>query len=599
MGNAASEICLEANAFMLEAQKISENGCLVAKAARLYLQASEIDIYLAAPYLGLAVIAYASGDQKQAVGLLMRAQSLEPYNLEGAKLLRQFKKQAPEAPLKKSKITALNTPDLSQSISFETAPHKASPPKRIRCTLSLQQAAEQDSEQVMLLQKSLQAIGLALESNGVFDKSTFKAVQKYQYKLKMPVTGIADKRLAQHLNRILDKLDQDPEYFKTSPKTAVENTAESAEPLTEESPTKLGSDLGSANLKDKLSSGAEVQLLQETLDALGFDVDINWQFDAKTSRAIRSIQSQNKLPLTGWVDQKTRAFLNPLIQVAIRQKEELEALLTKVQTYWESQALQAQGFWKDVLFSALKKCFQKCEQATGELFEALDFPEKPLITQTIACKGQLGTISQGELISRVQRLFLEQGIDLKQTGIFDLQSVVALRHFLQSEQLPLSDTIGPQLWPEFNRRLEQVYAKERIRETLILCFREWCQFRQTDYFQSIQDAIEQSIFPLLEQQELPPLTQNLGPPGRYGKLSEGLEVAVLQQILNQLGYACDQSSQFDRSTQLALRQFQTEHKLPLTGMVAEKSRELLNANLKLHISTKLIKRPADCLIGGK
>lgn len=73
------------------------------------------------------------------------------------------------------------------------------------------------------------------------------------------------------------------------------------------------------------------------------------------------------------------------------------------------------------------------------------------------------------------------------------------------------------------------------------------------------------------------LSADLGPLGRPQRISEGDEVLLLQWMLREQGHDLPDSGRYDPATALAVRNFQRQHKLPLTGEVDARTREKLNA----------------------
>lgn len=549
----AHALCQAAENCLHKAQTLLDNGPLVAEAATLYLQATELDPDSVLPYLGLACIGYAMGDQAQSVGLLMQAQALEPHNLKVAQLLQRFQKKAPPAPPPTQSVRSLNPGVLLASVSFDT-PNPT--PERLAQAIGLAPHAIQSGPQVALLQTALQAIGFSLAVTDSFDGPTLKALQAYQYKLKRPVTGVSDAVIHQHLNRVLDKLATDPDYFHTP------SEPESPPPPDISQPQLLVTDLGPAPLKGKVHSGPEVRLLQETLDALGFSVANTGDYDAQTSQAVRAFQRQQKLPLTGWVDGKTRSTLNPLITLAINRKEHQQALKTEIQAYWHTQGYAPSLLWEHVLEQTLKQLMNG-EDRPDTPPPLPPWRDKPLIQQVLGSPGEHHTLSEGPLITRLQELLQAQGMVVKVTHHFDLQTLVALRQFLTALGLPAHDRVDASNWGPINALLVAQYARETIRETLYEQLYKGGQWSP----EKLHQTLAQQLFPLLEQTQLPPLTQELGPPGRYGKVSSGIEVGILQYRLQQAGYECPVTLAFDAPTQAALKTWQLAHQLTPTGMV--------------------------------
>ncbi len=566
----AQSLCQQARVCLLESHQIEENGTLLAEAGTLYLQAVHQDPTLAEPYLGLAMISYSAGQQPQALALLRQAQELEPYNLKAQQMLRRMQKQAAPAPFKK---TAVRVVERFETVEPQATlfPVKTAP--RIQDNLGQQKGCVQAGPQINLLQQALQALGFELELNGSFDRKTLKALQAYQYRLKQPVTGCTDSKLNQRLNQILERLESDPDFFKSKDQTAP--SGEAAEILSdteagEPNPVKLSHSLGPEGVKGCVTRGPEVRLLQETLVALGFSLEMTWQFDPATSRAVRLFQSRHRIPLTGQVDQKTRDTLNPLIEVSLRTRECLEDMRNLIQQYWLDQGflpVAEADIWGRVCESFLTELLAPFY---GEELESIDFPTfrpKPLIEQTLGSKDLAEAISEGEIIRRLQEMLLAQGQTLQVTGQFDLQTLVALRKALQALNLPPDETVHAGNREIFNHLLKQQYERESIREQLLLKVKDWCHVCQIPWHRGLQQQLETRIFPLLERKRLPAMTREPGPPGRQGKVSSGPEVAILQYLLVRAGQACVLSGQFDPQTQKALKSWQRAQHLPESGLV--------------------------------
>lgn len=77
-----------------------------------------------------------------------------------------------------------------------------------------------------------------------------------------------------------------------------------------------------------------------------------------------------------------------------------------------------------------------------------------------------------------------------------------------------------------------------------------------------------------------PCKSTLGPAGRPGNVSKGVEVSNLQKFLTAVGFTVPASGDFDKKTQQALLLFQDMHKLKVTGVVGAETRKLINDILK-------------------
>ena len=65
--------------------------------------------------------------------------------------------------------------------------------------MSNQAGCVSEGPQVSLLQKALVAKGFPIVINGKFDKKTFKALQTFQFKLKLPVSGTTDAKRSMNI----------------------------------------------------------------------------------------------------------------------------------------------------------------------------------------------------------------------------------------------------------------------------------------------------------------------------------------------------------------------------------------------------------------
>ena len=62
------------------------------------------------------------------------------------------------------------------------------------------------------------------------------------------------------------------------------------------------------------SQGADVERLQQDLSALGYEVEINSNFDTNTEAAVKQFQQQHKLKVDGVVGAETGRQLGMVLQ---------------------------------------------------------------------------------------------------------------------------------------------------------------------------------------------------------------------------------------------------------------------------------------------
>ncbi|MEZ0372790.1 MAG: peptidoglycan-binding domain-containing protein, partial [Candidatus Sericytochromatia bacterium] len=113
---------------------------------------------------------------------------------------------------------------------------------------------------------------------------------------------------------------------------------------------------------------------------------------------------------------------------------------------------------------------------------------------------------------------------------------------------------------------------------------------------ALEARIHEELRQLLEEAVLPIRCQ-LGPLQRQGLQHIGPDVLLLKCFLIQEGHELEADLAFDAATAQALRSFQKEHKLPLSGWVDARTLDFIN-QLRRQLGTASIpeQAPAEDLI---
>ena len=112
----AKEKCLQADSLMHKALKSENNSPLVQKALDLYTEASKLAPRMVDPYLGIAYIAYSLGDLNQAIGLLNKANKLEPNESRIVRMLEELSSE-----YSKNKLSGVISKQSGKSLSEKLA----------------------------------------------------------------------------------------------------------------------------------------------------------------------------------------------------------------------------------------------------------------------------------------------------------------------------------------------------------------------------------------------------------------------------------------------------------------------------------------------
>lgn len=368
-------------------------------------------------------------------------------------------------------------------------------------------------------------------------------------------------------------------------------------------PNSLVSDLGPEQ-SDKISRGREVEMLQRALQKLGHTVMVSGLYDRPTYAAVRAVQSLYKLPVTGMVDAATREKLNPIVKVVLAEQAAMAKLLSLSRGFAEALGRELNDFQSQMsaeLSELMLSLVQEFPVEVEEEVTAPDpaFPPREPLTSRLGNMGQMGIVSKGEEVRRVQQILHMLGYPVKIHDQFDLQTFSELSRFQLEQKLPISGIVEGPTRDRMNQLLEPVYLEEAIYESLLRELRTLQQelgLKKWPTIEKRREALTKVMVEMLKTGRLPEipsevamyfqLQSELGPSNRPGKVSHGREVRLLQQALRKLGYnKIEVNGNYDQETYAAVRSVQISKKLPMTGMVDAKTREDLN-ELIFHVLTK-------------
>lgn len=394
-------------------------------------------------------------------------------------------------------------------------------------------------------------------------------------------------------------------------KLAAEKAAEPEKPVTEPAvpPQPQGpvhalvSDLGTEQT-EKVSQGPEVEMLQRALQKLGHPVLLNAQFDRATYTAVRSVQSLYKLPVTGMVDAATREKLNPVVKLVLAEQAALKNLLDVCQQYARAIERQPNDFQLQLIAELAELMLVIIQEYPTEVEEVISEPDPPFapreaLSSRLGNMGQMGIVSKGEEVRRVQQILHLLGYAVKIYEQFDLQTFSELSRFQLDQKLPISGIVEGATQARLNELLQPIFHEEATREALqnkVRIFQQELGLEKWPTIESRRLALTDVMIALIKDGRMPEipaeiagffqLHAELGPANRPGKISQGREVRLLQQALRKLGFGkIEITGSYDNETYSAVRSFQISKKLPMTGMVDAKSREELN-QLIFHILTR-------------
>lgn len=410
------------------------------------------------------------------------------------------------------------------------------------------------------------------------------------------------RNLLQRAQRAAQKLAEAQAAEAARPTPEPEQNAQ-AQTAPEGPANALVSDLGPEQ-SDKISRGREVEMLQRAVQKLGHTVLVTGVYDRATYTAVRSIQSLYKLPVTGLVDQATRDKLNPVVRVVLAEQAALARLLDITREYADQIGRELNEFQRLMCAELAELLLMILQEYPTEVEEAVSTPDTPFpprenLSSRLGNMGQMGIVSKGEEVRRVQQVLSMLGYPVKINEQFDMQTFSELSRFQLEQKLPISGIVEGPTQTRLNEMLQPIFYEEAAREALLKEARTLQTELALDKWPTVErrrEALGDVLIEMIKSGRLPDippdiapffqLHSELGPSNRPGKISQGREVRLLQQALRKLGYPkIEVNGSYDNETYAAVRSVQISKKLPMTGMVDAKTREELN-ELIFHVLTR-------------
>ena len=401
--------------------------------------------------------------------------------------------------------------------------------------------------------------------------------------------------LLPRVTRAVEKREEHLKAQRARREAEVRAAAHAPDPVEEgPPPDQLVSDLGMENSAATVHRGPEVEMLQRALRKLGHSLMVSGTFERTTYAAVRAVQSLHKLPVTGMVDAATREQLNPVVRVVLAEQAAHAALSEITAALMEQLELTPNAFQRQMIIELLDLLLEQVQSFPEEEeqpVKPVDDPPRPRenLTSRLGNMGQMGIVSKGIEVFRVQQVLDQLGYPVKCSGQFDLQTFSELSRFQLDHQLGVSGIVEGATRDRLNVLLQPIFYEEAAREKILGVIREFQKELRLDSYKTIEAAREALVNVLMEvvkTSRLPDipeqivhffkLTENLGPANRAGYTSQGREVRLLQQVLQKLGYKVEVNGAFDQSTYGAVRSFQISKKLAMTGIVEEKTRAEIN-----------------------
>jgi peptidoglycan hydrolase-like protein with peptidoglycan-binding domain len=394
-------------------------------------------------------------------------------------------------------------------------------------------------------------------------------------------------------NNRLQKLRSRMDQAKAAPEKP-EEAAGVTKPVSVENPSELVSDLGPEQDNTKVSSGDEIVLLQKALINLGYSVALTGEYDRNTYTAVRSFQSSSKLPVTGSVEANTREAINPVVRGVLAEDKATELLLQAVTQLRQGLHLELEEALKQQAWELIQQLISVARQvcpSEEEKIPALDADENPreLLQSRLGNMGQMGIVSKGWEVLRLQQVLLREGFPVKVNGTFDLQTFSELSRFQLQHHLPVNGLVEGATRDQINFLVEKLYAELHAADQIHATRQELQAVLEIQVVASQEirlRLIQKQLLQLVISGKLPPpppelmdlwqLRSELGPSNRPGKISQGPEVRLLQQALKKLGYKVALTGIYDNETYAAVRSFQISRKLPMNGLLDAKTRDELN-----------------------
>ena len=341
---------------------------------------------------------------------------------------------------------------------------------------------------------------------------------------------------------------------------------------------RLSLELGPASTSRLADSGPEVQLLQKLLVICGCELAFSGNYDKATYDAVRKLQLRYHLPMTGRIDAKTRENFNGLIAAA----RELEATARKlwylVYPYRKQlgfpiegeSALVVQAWLKDLL-----EAVRQDQSAEGYPPQLSVHPGRPLLQNLLGPPGQMGVLSHGLEVTRLQEALQALGYNLRVNHSFDLQTFDCLKQFQLAQGLPVSGLADGHTRNQLNLHLQARYEREKVWEGMVEVVHGFQREHGLLTNAALEARIHEELRQLLEEAVLPIRCQ-LGPLQRQGLQHIGPDVLLLKCFLIQEGHELEADLAFDAATVQALRAFQKQHKLAVSGYLDAASLDFIN-----------------------
>lgn len=585
----AKQKCRQADDLLVAARQASSDHEMIRQAVGLYQEVLRMnEVHIADPYLGTAYLAFSAGDAEKALSLLLTAQQVEPANRKTALMQQRIERAIsngsvpPLRPMPQQAEEPTATAPAETAVPWEE--ESAVPAQTLKLTDDLgppqRPGKVSEGDQVLLLQMVLNKLGFKLPITGHFDQPTFSAVRAFQARKSLPITGMVDGKTRAFLNHVLSKMP--PEVIEKlvqnplSEEGTLEDDAEVPESFT--------SDLGLPEQPQKTSSGLEVLLLQELLTKLGHAAEISGEYDKATMTAVRAVQSSHKIPVSGSVDAKTRQVLNHLLQITFRENTTMVQLTQQVWQFRVKRQWPVKNLFSVYLNELFQQLFTLLKQplaATDTLWVVPPPGQRILLHALLGTPGQQGVVSEGDEVYVLQQFLVNQGFELAINKKFDMQTFSQLKAWQQAHGLPPTGQTEAATRQPINAILQERYEGEQAFDDLrdeVLDFQNSLKLPMGAHtYEKIAPLLHEVLF----FTTLPEITGELGPSNRPGKISQGYEVRVVQELLSLSGYSVSSPPGiYDNGMYNVVRSFQQANQLPMTGFIDEKSRQVLNPLLQ-------------------
>lgn len=337
--------------------------------------------------------------------------------------------------------------------------------------------------------------------------------------------------------------------------------------------TTLSHNLGPLGRPGVISHGPEIDLLQQILAGLGFQVPRTGEYDAPTLKAVRNFQLKAKLTITGVVEVRTRELLNRRLQAGLATHSS-STLGPTPENNPENTAESPQQ-----------------SEAEGGPLQTIPAPVEQL-SHDLGQQSS-GKLSQGGEVLLLQKALQRAGFEPELNGQFELRTFSAVRKFQARQKLPVNGLVGSSERNLLNPLIQELLIEEKLLQSqtsLLLAAAENVGFKLDSARQKLSlrwsilllkkilampPQIEPSQPPQLPPLQVPSLEHELGTPGQQGIVSQGPEVLLLQELLEAQGAEIKLTEHFDLQTFTALRHYQEKQGLNPTGIADAATRSHL------------------------